>query len=178
MSIGLWLFLWIVAGGALMFGLLSRSGAAASAPAARSTAQMTSLSGASAAPSVTSLMSVGASTAPAAQPIPEAIPTLAPDVDRVSDNYRPELLAGPRYGKGDDLELIWGVGPKLADLLNRLGVYHFSQIASWSDLNLQWVDQNLGAFRGRAVRDKWIEQATKLASGWRPQNSIGDRPES
>jgi NADH-quinone oxidoreductase subunit E len=94
----------------------------------------------------------------------------------VGDEHKPELLSAPREGKGDDLELIWGVGPKLAEMLNRLGVYHFSQIASWTEANLHWVDQNLGAFKGRAVRDQWIEQATKLAAGWRPENSIGDKP--
>jgi NADH-quinone oxidoreductase subunit E len=94
----------------------------------------------------------------------------------VSDEHKPALLAAPEGGKADDLELIWGVGPKLAEMLHRMGVFHFSQIASWSDENLRWVDQNLGAFKGRAVRDKWIEQAKKLASGWRPEKSIGDRP--
>jgi NADH-quinone oxidoreductase subunit E len=95
----------------------------------------------------------------------------------VGDEFKPELLTAPRDGKGDDLELIWGVGPKLADLLHKLGVFHFSQIASWNEMNLRWIDQNLGSFKGRAVRDKWIEQSAKLASGWRPENSIGDKPQ-
>ena len=94
----------------------------------------------------------------------------------VSDEFKPVLLTAPEGGKGDDLELIWGVGPKLAEMLHKMGVFHFSQIASWNEMNLRWVDQNLGAFRGRAVRDKWIEQSAKLATGWRPDNKIGDRP--
>jgi len=94
----------------------------------------------------------------------------------VSDEFKPTLLTEPEGGKGDDLELIWGVGPKLAAMLNRMGVWHFRQIASWTDMNLRWVDQNLGTFKGRAVRDKWIEQSVKLASGWRPENDIGDKP--
>ncbi|MHB2169237.1 NADH-quinone oxidoreductase subunit NuoE [Alsobacter sp. R-9] len=94
----------------------------------------------------------------------------------VSDEHKPVLLAAPEGGKADDLELIWGVGPKLAEMLHKMGVFHFSQIAAWNEMNLRWVDQNLGAFRGRAVRDKWIEQAGKLASGWRPDSKIGDKP--
>ncbi len=94
----------------------------------------------------------------------------------VSDEFKPELLTAPERGKADDLELIWGVGPKLAAMLNKMGVWHFRQIASWNEMNLRWVDQNLGTFKGRAVRDKWIEQAVKLASGWRPENDIGDKP--
>ena len=89
----------------------------------------------------------------------------------------PELLKAARDGgKGDDLELIWGVGPKLAAMLNRMGVYHFDQIAAWNDMNLAWVDQNLEGFKGRAKRDDWIGQAKKLATGWRPSNSAGDKP--
>ncbi|MCZ8106634.1 MAG: NADH-quinone oxidoreductase subunit NuoE [Burkholderiales bacterium] len=94
----------------------------------------------------------------------------------VSDEHKPTLLSAPEAGKADDLELIWGVGPKLGQMLNGMGIYHFSQIAAWNEMNLRWVDQNLGAFRGRAVRDKWIEQAAKLATGWRPDNKIGDKP--
>jgi NADH-quinone oxidoreductase subunit E len=94
----------------------------------------------------------------------------------VSDEHKPALLSAPEAGKADDLELIWGVGPKLAQMLNGMGIYHFAQIAAWTEMNLRWVDQNLGAFRGRAVRDKWIEQAAKLATGWRPESKIGDKP--
>jgi NADH-quinone oxidoreductase subunit E len=44
-------------------------------------------------------------------------------------------------------------------------------------MNLRWVDQKLEGFKGRAVRDKWIEQAKKLASGWRPSSSVGEKLE-
>jgi NADH-quinone oxidoreductase subunit E len=63
-------------------------------------------------------------------------------------------------------------------LLNELGVYRFDQIASWNDLNLRWVDQSLDAFKGRAVRDRWIEQSKKLAGGWRPDSQLGEKFES
>ncbi|MCZ8374515.1 MAG: NADH-quinone oxidoreductase subunit NuoE [Beijerinckiaceae bacterium] len=94
----------------------------------------------------------------------------------VGDEFKPELLKKARGGKADDLELIWGVGPKLAAMLNRMGVYHFDQIAGWTDQNLAWVDQNLEGFKGRAKRDDWIGQSKKLASGWRPTNAAGDKP--
>lgn len=95
----------------------------------------------------------------------------------VSDEHKPALLIAPRgpAGKGDDLKLIWGVGPALEKMLNGMGIWHFEQIAAWNEMNLRWVDQNLGTFRGRAVRDKWIEQATKLATGWRPSSSVGEK---
>jgi NADH-quinone oxidoreductase subunit E len=110
-----------------------------------------------------------------APPAPES--ATQPMLPPVGDEHKPALLSQPEGGKADNLELIWGVGPKLAEMLRAMGVYHFSQIAAWNEMNLRWVDQNLGAFRGRAVRDKWIEQATKLATGWRPDKTTGDRPQ-
>ena len=86
------------------------------------------------------------------------------------------VLAAPRGGKADDLTLIWGVGRKLEKILNDAGFYHFDQIANWSDKEVRWVDNQLGEFTGRATRDKWIEQCRKLATGWRPQGSGGDKP--
>jgi len=94
----------------------------------------------------------------------------------VSDEHKPELLTQAKDGAPDDLKLIWGVGPKLEAMLHDMGVFHFSQIASWNEMNLRWVDQNLKAFRGRALRDKWIEQSRRLETGWRPDNDVGERP--
>jgi predicted flap endonuclease-1-like 5' DNA nuclease len=59
----------------------------------------------------------------------------------------------------DDLVDIHGVGPKLAALLNTLGVYQFRQIASWDDEDIAWFDARLEQFRGRIVREKWVESA-------------------
>jgi NADH-quinone oxidoreductase subunit E len=78
---------------------------------------------------------------------------------------KPATLDAPSDGKGDDLKLIKGIGPKLATLCNRLGFYHFDQIASWTAEEVAWVDQNLEGFKGRVSRDNWVEQAKALASG-------------
>lgn len=89
---------------------------------------------------------------------------------------KPELLTAARGGKGDDLELIWGVGPKLAVMLNEMGIWHYDQVAAWTPAELAWVDARLTGFKGRAVRDDWISQAKKLATGWRPDGKLGDKP--
>ncbi|MFZ1679492.1 MAG: NADH-quinone oxidoreductase subunit NuoE, partial [Rhizobiaceae bacterium] len=89
----------------------------------------------------------------------------------------PELLKKPRAGKGDDLKLIWGVGPKLEKMLNGMGVWHFDQVAAWGKPELAWVDDRLEGFKGRASRDEWVRQARKLATGWRPEKGVGDKPE-
>lgn len=89
----------------------------------------------------------------------------------------PELLKKPRAGsKADDLKLIWGVGPAFEKLLNKVGVWHFDQIAGWNAADIKHVDALLKGFHGRIARDEWVKQAKKLAKGWRPENSIGDKP--
>ncbi|PID47178.1 MAG: hypothetical protein CR967_05350 [Proteobacteria bacterium] len=64
----------------------------------------------------------------------------------------------------DDLKNIKGVGPKIEEALNDLGVYTFEQIASWNRENVAWVDEHL-VFKGRIDREEWIEQAKILAQG-------------
>ncbi len=105
------------------------------------------------------------------EPPPAAVAPAAAPVETA-----PVLHAAPKDGKADELELIWGVGPKLRELLNKMGVWHFDQVASWTEKEVRWVDARLEDFRGRIERDDWIEQSKKLASGWRPANPIGDKP--
>ncbi len=62
----------------------------------------------------------------------------------------------------DDLKLISGIGPKLEQVLNGLGVWTFAQIAAWSAEEIAWVDDYL-AFAGRIERDEWLKQAGGLA---------------
>ena len=77
---------------------------------------------------------------------------------------KPLALAAPRGGKADDLKLIKGIGPKLEELCNRLGFWHFDQIAAWTPAEIAWVDENLEAFKGRVTRDDWVAQAKVLAT--------------
>jgi NADH-quinone oxidoreductase subunit E len=78
---------------------------------------------------------------------------------------KPAMRASARDGGADDLKKIKGVGPKLEALLNTMGIYHFDQIAAWSDAELAWIDDNLEGFKGRASRDEWVAQAKTLATG-------------
>jgi predicted flap endonuclease-1-like 5' DNA nuclease len=92
-------------------------------------------------------------------------PAPAPAAADPGPGTRPEALDGPRDGGADDLKKIKGVGPKLEKLCNKLGFYHFDQIAAWTADEVAWVDQNLEGFKGRVTRDNWVEQARLLASG-------------
>jgi NADH-quinone oxidoreductase subunit E len=113
------------------------------------------------------------SAAEAAKPAGGGKPT--PAAPGVAET-KPELLTAARNNAPDDLSLIWGVGPKLATMLNEMGVWHFDQIANWKAEELAWVDARLTGFKGRASRDDWVSQAKKLATGWRPDSALGDKP--
>lgn len=63
----------------------------------------------------------------------------------------------------DDLTQMKGVGPKLAARLGELGVTRYAQIAALSPADADALDAQLGTFRGRLTRDRWIEQAGYLA---------------
>lgn len=65
----------------------------------------------------------------------------------------------------NDIARIKGIGPKLVTLLSELGVTTFAQIAAWSDADIERIDAQLGRFKGRIIRDQWIEQAKLLAAG-------------
>ena len=86
------------------------------------------------------------------------------------------LLTAPRNGQPDDLKLIWGVAEKLEERMNALGIWHFDQIASWSLAEVAWFEGQMPGFKGRIERDKWLEQCRKLATGWRPDSDVGERP--
>lgn len=74
----------------------------------------------------------------------------------------PQTLIKPD-GKADDLTRIKGIGPKRSGQLNELGIYHFKQIAAWSEAETRWVDDYLGS-PGRVARDGWVQQARLLSA--------------
>jgi NADH-quinone oxidoreductase subunit E len=78
------------------------------------------------------------------------------------DFRKPAALEKP--ASPDDLKAISGIGPKLEQVLNGLGIWTYGQVAAWSPEEIAWVDDMLG-FRGRIGRDDWVGQATKLSAG-------------
>jgi predicted flap endonuclease-1-like 5' DNA nuclease len=68
-------------------------------------------------------------------------------------------------GPPDDLRTMKGVGPKLAATLNENGVTRFDQLAGLGETEIAILDEKMGAFRGRLVRDRIVEQACYLAGG-------------
>ena len=64
----------------------------------------------------------------------------------------------------DDLKKITGVGPKLEEAMNKLGIYQFAQVASWTNDEIMWVDDSLSV-KGRIERDDWVGQVSELIKG-------------
>jgi hypothetical protein len=79
----------------------------------------------------------------------------------VGIDIHPDIPEGP----ADDLTVLKGLGPKAAAQLNSLGITRYAQIAAWSDEQVAAIDARMGVFKGRIVRDRWVEQARYLAAG-------------
>ena len=99
-----------------------------------------------------------------------------PEGNGLSDEYAAatEDVAGEMFGVDahpkiadpsgppDNLQLMKGVGPKLAAQLNALGISRYDQLARLSENEVAMLDERMGAFRGRIARDRMVEQACYL----------------
>jgi len=97
------------------------------------------------------------------------IPTeIADAIEDVVDQFvgiQSHAKPDPAKGPGDTLTQLKGLGPKAASILNDLGVTRFDQIASWNAADVAAIDAQMGAFKGRIARDRWVEQAKLLSKG-------------
>ncbi|MDQ0319904.1 NADH-quinone oxidoreductase subunit E [Pararhizobium capsulatum DSM 1112] len=114
----------------------------------------------------------GAETAPVHQPTQSA-PVKAPKVETVERADPVEKTVKPKRNKpaarvvetvADDLKKIAGIGPKLEQVLNGMGIQRYQDIARWTTKDVQRVDEQLG-FSGRIARDGWVESAKTLIKG-------------
>lgn len=105
-----------------------------------------------------------AKEAPAAKAKPAAAKPAAKAAAADGDAKPALMLDAARPEGPDDLKLISGVGPKLEQTLNDLGIYHFDQVAKFKKKDIAWVDERL-RFKGRIERDDWMSQAKILAKG-------------
>ena len=62
----------------------------------------------------------------------------------------------------DDLKQISGVGPKMEEALNAIGIYTFLQVSKMTKKEYDLLDEITGSFPGRAERDDWSGQAKNL----------------
>jgi predicted flap endonuclease-1-like 5' DNA nuclease len=97
---------------------------------------------------------------------------LAGEAAAATSDVAGELIGAPVHqalaaGKaaGDNLVQLKGVGPKFADALHAAGFHRFEQLAGLSPTEVDRLDSQLGAFRGRMTRDRIVEQAQFLVRG-------------
>ena len=100
-----------------------------------------------------------------AEKVPKAKAEKAPKAKAEKAPKAKAAKLAPTSSIPDNLELIKGLGPKVNNLLNGLGVTSFAQVANWTDADVADIDAKLGAFAGRITRDNWIDQAQLLAAG-------------
>lgn len=100
-------------------------------------------------------------SAPAKKETPAPVETPPPAPSGPTGTLK--FLDAPE-GEQDDLKEISGVGPVLEKTLNDLGIYHFRQIAAFTQKDVDAVENETN-FPGRIERDDWIGQAKELAKG-------------
>ena len=73
------------------------------------------------------------------------------------------ILGVASASEADDLQKIKGIGPFIAEKLNALGIYKFSQLANMTSEIEEEVNVAIEFFPGRVKRDEWARQAKELA---------------
>lgn len=92
-------------------------------------------------------------------------PTRA-DAEAIATPDRDVAAAPHMTGDGaQSVTVLKGLGPKVAARLAALGITNVGQIAALTPAAADDLDAELGTFRGRMARDRWIEQARLLAAG-------------
>jgi predicted flap endonuclease-1-like 5' DNA nuclease len=67
------------------------------------------------------------------------------------------------FGPRDDLQRLEGVDPSLERALNRLGIYHFHQIARFDSSDVEWLLEHADGVPEQTIRDSWIVDASRLS---------------
>jgi len=99
-------------------------------------------------------------------PKAEAKDTIADEGAAAAVDVASEILGvEEQTGPSDNLQLLKGVGPRLAVGLNQQGLVRFDQLGALGPDDIARIDETLGAFKGRLVRDRIVEQAAFLARG-------------
>jgi predicted flap endonuclease-1-like 5' DNA nuclease len=74
------------------------------------------------------------------------------------------ILGVASASEADDLQKIKGIGPFIAEKLNALGIYKFSQLANMTSEIEEEVNVAIEFFPGRVKRDEWAKQAKEFDS--------------
>jgi predicted flap endonuclease-1-like 5' DNA nuclease len=81
---------------------------------------------------------------------------------RANGNGAPTWLLAKPTGRKDDLQAMHGVGPALERDFNRLGIFHYRQLARMTTSDVDWITARVTTLPGAIKRYRLAEQAKKL----------------
>ncbi len=90
-----------------------------------------------------------------------------------SINY--DSFGTAREEERDDLMMISGIGPFIAQRLNALDIYTFSQISNFTKKDIEDVNEAIEYFPGRIERDEWVAWAKELVYSNGEKTDLLDR---
>ncbi|MUU79259.1 NrfD/PsrC family molybdoenzyme membrane anchor subunit [Winogradskyella endarachnes] len=91
---------------------------------------------------------------------PKALPSN--DEEKLNSLFEGIGKFDPATQTADDLKIVNGIGPKMEEVLNSIGIYTFLQVSKMTKKEYDLLDSITGSFPGRAERDDWSGQAKNL----------------
>ena len=92
---------------------------------------------------------------------------------RASARIYPDSTAAALWIAGTNpaefIPRLYRVDPNLERALNRLGIYHYHQIARFETSDVEWLVEHIEGIPPQMIRDSWIGDASRL-SGVPPGN--------
>jgi predicted flap endonuclease-1-like 5' DNA nuclease len=85
------------------------------------------------------------------------------EVKTTGESRPPAWVMVQPFGPRDDLQRLEGVDPSLERTLNRLGIYHFHQIARFDASDVEWLVEHADGVPEQTIRDSWIVDASRLS---------------
>jgi predicted flap endonuclease-1-like 5' DNA nuclease len=89
----------------------------------------------------------------------------AEDLERIAQKAESidfATLGVATFDEKDDLQIIKGIGPFIAEKLYALGIYTFEQVGNMTPKIEEEVNKAIEFFPGRVKRDEWAKQAREL----------------
>jgi predicted flap endonuclease-1-like 5' DNA nuclease len=89
----------------------------------------------------------------------------AEDLERIAQKAETidfATLGVATFDEKDDLQIIKGIGPFIAEKLYALGIYTFEQVGNMTPKIEEEVNKAIEFFPGRVKRDQWAKQAREL----------------
>ncbi len=85
------------------------------------------------------------------------------EVKSSGESRPPAWVMVQPFGPRDDLQRLEGVDPGLERALNRLGIYHYHQIARFESSDIEWLTEHMQGVPEGTIRDSWLPDAARLS---------------